>query len=89
MIEYKLVSVEYFMDKLQDWEVYDIYNMLQYADSPQWEQTRYLMYVVAQVNSRKQLKLTDILKFPWDQEGGLAKTTISDDEIKALKERAR
>ena len=47
VIEYKLVSVEYFMDKLQDWEVYDIYNMLQYADSPQWEQTRYLMYVVA------------------------------------------
>ena len=78
--------MDYFMDELQDWEVYDIYNMLQYADSASWEQTRWLMYVIAQVNSRKQLKVTDILHFSWDQTQ--KNTTITDDEIKRLKEKA-
>ena len=76
------------MDDLQSWEVYDLYNSLQYADSPQWEQTRWLMYVVAQVNSKKHLQLTDVLKFPWDGTD-TAKTTISEDDIKRLREKAR
>lgn len=78
--------MDYFMDELQDWEVYDIYNMLQYADSASWEQTRWLMYVIAQVNSRKQLKVTDILKFSWDDVQ--KNTRITDDEIQRLKEKA-
>ena len=79
--------MEYFMDDMQDWEVQDIYSNLQYADASSWEQTRWLMYVVAQVNSRKQLKVTDILKLPWD--GGSIETTISKENITRLKEKAR
>ena len=79
--------MEYFMDDMQDWEVQDIYSNLQYADASSWEQTRWLMYVVAQVNSRKQLKVTDILKLPWD--GGSIETTISHENITRLKEKAR
>ena len=78
--------MDYFMDELQDWEVYDIYSMLQYADSTSWEQTRWLMYVIAQVNSRKQLKVTDILKFSLDDVQ--KNTRITDDEIQRLKEKA-
>ena len=74
------------MDQLQDWEVYDLYNMLQYADTNSWEQTRWLMYVIAQVNSRKQLKVTDILNFSWDQTQ--KNITITDDDIKRLKAKA-
>lgn len=79
--------MEYFMDNLQDWEVQDIYSNLQYADCTSWEQTRWLMYVIAQTNSRKHLKVTDILKFPWD--GGDAITTISSEDIRRLKEKAQ
>lgn len=75
------------MDQLQDWEVYDFYNMLQYADANSWEQTRWLMYVIAQVNSRKQLKVTDILNFSWD-DSKQKNTTITDNDIKRLKEQA-
>lgn len=78
--------MDYFMDELQDWEVYDLYNMLQYADTTSWEQTRWLMYVIAQVNSRKQLKVTDILNFSWDQTQ--KNITITDDDIKRLREKA-
>lgn len=79
--------MEYFMDTLQDWEVQDIYNNLQYVDCATWEQTRWLMYVIAQVNSRKQLKVTDILKFPWD--GGGEATTISKEDIERLRKKAK
>lgn len=75
------------MDELQDWEVQDIYNNLQYADCISWEQTRYLMYTIAQVNSRKSLKVTDIMKFSWD--GGGVETTITNEDIKRLKEKAQ
>lgn len=75
------------MDELQDWEVQDIYNNLQYADCISWEQTRYLMYTIAQVNSRKSLKVTDIMKFSWDSGG--VETTITNEDIKRLKEKAQ
>jgi hypothetical protein len=38
------------------------------------------------VNSRKQLKVTDILKFSWDDVQ--KNTRITDDEIQRLKEKA-
>ena len=31
-----------------------------------WEKTRYLAYIIAQVNSTKTIKPTDVLKFSWD-----------------------
>lgn len=76
------------MDTLQDWEVQDLYYNLQYADQASWEQTRWLMYVIAQVNSRKQLKITDLLKFPWEDDGR-KETTISNEDIQRLKEKAK
>ena len=39
------------------------------------------------MNSRKQLKLQDIMHFPWDEER--VNTTISNAEIKRLKEKAK
>ena len=33
-----------------------------------WEQTRLLGFIIAQSNSTKTLKQTDILRFPWDEE---------------------
>lgn len=74
------------MDELQSWEVNELFESLNYADCASWEQTRWLMYVVAQVNSKKKLKLQDIMNFPWDRQQ--TQTTISNEDIKRLKERA-
>jgi len=41
------------------------------------------------VNSRKNLKITDILRFPWEDGSTQKNTTISDEDIKRLRERAR
>lgn len=52
-----------------------------------WEQSRMIAYVIAQCNSRKKLKPSDIIKFDWDEES--SDTSISNDDIKRLKEKAK
>ena len=59
--------MEYFMSDLQDFEVELLYENLKYADRPSWEQTRLLAFILAQVNSKKRLEITEILSFPWDE----------------------
>lgn len=53
-----------------------------------WEQTRLLGYIIAQSNSTKTLKQTDILRFPWDEEEK-KETSVTDDEMKRLREKAK
>ncbi|WP_019539799.1 hypothetical protein [Proteiniphilum acetatigenes] len=52
-----------------------------------WEQTRFISYITAQVNSSKQLKPTDILKFAWDVD--TKETYISKDDIERLKNKSK
>ena len=59
--------MEYFMSDLQDFEVELLYENLKYADRPSWEQTRLLAFILAQVNSKKRLEMTDIMSFPWEE----------------------
>ena len=59
--------MEYFMSDLQDFEVELLYENLKYADRPSWEQTRLLAFILAQVNSKKNLEMTDIMSFPWEE----------------------
>lgn len=68
VVQYKLVSAEYFMDKMQEWELYEFTNVIEYDNFISWQQTRLLMYIIAQVNSRKKLKLKDICTLPWEME---------------------
>lgn len=44
-----------------------------------WEQTRLLGFIIAQSNSTKTLKQTDILRFPWDEEEK-KDTSVTDEE---------
>lgn len=77
------------MDKMQEWELYDIYVNLKYSDAPNWEMTRWLMYTICQINTKKQLDPRDMLSFAWDYEAENHKTNITDAEIDKLKEKAK
>lgn len=54
-----------------------------------WEQTRLLGYIIAQSNSTKTLKQTDILRFPWDDEEEKKETNVTEDEMKRLRDKAK
>lgn len=73
-----LAEVRYFLEGLgrRNWE--------------SWEQTRIIAYVIAQANSTKQLKQSDVLRFPWDEADDEKKcTSVTDEEVKRLRAKAK
>lgn len=62
------VSPSYFLDEMS-WQEIDAYLMgMEEAERNSWDQTRLIMYAVAQSNSRKRLRPKDVLPLPWDNE---------------------
>lgn len=45
----------------------DLLDSIQYADVNRWEQCRFNAYILAQINSKKKIKPTDLLSFAWDK----------------------
>lgn len=89
VVELKLIDYQYFMDELEEWEVYLLYDSLKYAKRSEWEMTRLLMYVTAQVNSKKRIDIKDILSFPWDEGYEEHNTEMTDEEKNTLRMRAK
>lgn len=52
----------------------------------EWEQARLISYIVAQCNSKKRMKMTDIVKFPWEKKS--VKEEIDFGAIKRIREKA-
>ena len=66
----------------------ELYMENSYLSSKEnWEQTRLQLLVSAQANSKKRLKLQDILKFPWDGNG--EKKSIDKKDIERLEAKAK
>ena len=61
---------------------------LENKNKASWEQCRFISYMIAQVNSTKKLKLTDILSFNWDKEEDNKNTMITNEDIERLKNKA-
>lgn len=59
---------EYVLDRMESYEITTILKNLHLKNKDGWEQTRLVSYMVAQVNSTKELKVKDIMTFPWEKE---------------------
>lgn len=73
----------YILDEMDWYEVNALLKYRYYSFKEQWEQTRLVTYMTAQVNSKRHLKLTDIITFPWEKEE--ENTRVTDDDVKRLK----
>lgn len=60
------ISPDYVLDKMQTYEISSLMEFGYYREKDKWEQARLIAYVTAQVNSKKPLKPTDVIKFEWD-----------------------
>lgn len=74
------ISPEYVMDKMKLWEIPTLLKHIDLTFKTSWEQTRIVAYIIAQSNSTKTLKASDILKFPWDSKEEIKKSTPEDRE---------
>ena len=82
------IAPDYFLDSMQMYEVKAVLENLQYKNKTSWEQARMIAYVIAQCNSTKKLKPTDIMQFSWDDDT-TGETSISNEDIKRLREKAK
>lgn len=77
------------MDKMKDYEVSLLLDNIQYSEKNDWERSRFESYVVAQINSKKKIKPTDLVKFSWDNEqSDKPSTEISTQDIERLKKKS-
>lgn len=71
---------------MEFYEIPVIVEGINHKHKESWEQTRFISYITAQVNSTKNLKPTDILKFAWDVD--TKDTYISNEDVERLKNRS-
>nr|DAS64135.1 MAG TPA: hypothetical protein [Caudoviricetes sp.] len=80
---------------MQEYEVQDIIENLEYYERPEWERTRFQSYCNIQKSSSKKLKPTDLIKFPWEKEDDNTEQIngnsepLSKEDIQRLKEQAK
>lgn len=76
------------MDEMQEYEVSELLDGIPYLDKNDWERSRYSIYTNIQMNSKKKLKPTDVLKFSWDNEDNDTTTSITNEDIERLNKKS-
>ena len=66
-LEYKVCSISYFMDNMRYYELKPILKNLNVSVKNDWEIGRQICYIIAQSQSTKKIKHSDIMQFPWDE----------------------
>lgn len=68
VFEYRVTTLGYFLDEMQQYEVNSIISNIKYLDRTQKETDRFKLYVDIQSNSKKKIKVEDVMNLPWDKE---------------------
>lgn len=66
-LEYKAVTVDYFLDKMQFYELDILLENLNYCVRSDWEMTRNIMWSNLAPMSKKRIKPKDVLELPFDK----------------------
>ena len=87
VLRYNL-SPAYVLDNMQLYEAKALLKYSDYSSRDSWEQSRLVAYLIAQTNSTKKMKPSDIIKFSWDNEFE-EHNGISNEEIERLRNKAK
>lgn len=80
----------YILDEIEWYEINSLFKYRHYSYKESWEQARLITYMTAQCNSRRHLQLTDIIKFPWEDDvQDEEQTKVTDEDVKRLKAMAQ
>jgi len=88
--QFRIVSVQYFLDEMMFNEIDDIVECIPYLDRNDWEQCRLNTYITSMIDHKK-VKIKDFLPLPWEgkdptQEKQKGDIEISSEDIKRLRE---
>lgn len=66
------------------YEIHSVMKYSYYANQDLWETSRLVSYLIAQVNSKKKLKLQDILEFQWEKSDPINVSNEERDRLQKL-----
>lgn len=72
------------------YEIEALISNIYRKEKSNWEQARLISYLIAQTNSTKKLKQSDILQFHWEKDDVQldGNTSISNEDVDRLKNKA-
>lgn len=81
------LNPKYVLDEMQMYELQPLIDNIYLKNRESWEQTRLLGYIIAQGHSTQRITMTDILKFPWDEneKNDAENTDISNEDVERLR----
>lgn len=80
------IAPDYVLDRMEMYEVNALIKNQYRRHKDDWEQARLIAYLIAQCNSKKRMKLTDIVQFPWEKKN--VKDEIDFEAIKRIRAKA-
>lgn len=85
------LAPDYVLDKIEWYEINSLMKFQYYTIKDNWEQARLIAFMIAQTNSKRKLKLQDIVPFAWENEDGEIEEEkpITKSEIERLKAMAQ
>lgn len=83
------ISPDYVLDQMQTYEVTALIEHRSHKHREHWEQARFVAFIIAQCNTKKKLKLTDLIKFDWDGKGEGKTDAPTKEEVNRLAEMAK
>jgi len=83
------VTVEYFMDRMEMYEINTIIKDMKYVDKNQRVTDRFGIYVNMQSNSKGQVKIEEYLPLPWDDENKNTGTSVTEEQAKEMRDRMK
>lgn len=85
------ISPKYFLEEMDIFEIQTLFKYAYLKHKEEWEQTRMLAYIQAQLKSKKKLKIDDLMTFPWDEKttSNGVKKEITKEDMERLQERIK
>lgn len=85
---YNVVSYEYFMDDMQDYEIQTLSAMLDYVDYNEWRRTRMLYYAAVAPYMKRQQTPEKLMPLPGDDEAQQHDIEMTNTERDMMRQRA-
>jgi hypothetical protein len=77
-------NIEYILHQADFCEFNLLFEKYYHKHKDEWEQARFISHSIYQSNSTKNLKLTDVLQFEWDNENSIEQHEATQEERESL-----
>ena len=83
-MEYKACTIQYFLDEMKSYELSIILDNLNCCVKNDWEMCRQIMCSNLTPYSKKKLKPSDVIQFPWENKSKKREVKVTEELVKEM-----